>query len=120
MKRIIAYCGLICNDCPALIATNENDQEKKIELAHQWSNESYKVAPDEINCSGCTTGCNNIFKFCRECDIRLCGVEKEIENCAHCSEYPCNKLDKLFEMSPQNKILLDEVRSNLLNNNQHK
>lgn len=118
MERIIAYCGLICNDCPAFIATNENNKQKKIELANQWSSENYTVTPEDINCSGCRAGCNNTFKFCRECEIRLCGVEKEIENCAHCNEYPCNKLEKPFEMTPQNKTLLDEVRSNLLINNQ--
>jgi hypothetical protein len=32
---------------------------------------------------------------------------------AHCGEYPCNKLERPFENTPENKILLDEINKNL-------
>jgi hypothetical protein len=111
MERIIAYCGLICNDCPILIATFDNDQQKKVELANQYSSEDYKVAPEDINCHGCTSTDNDIFKFCNVCEIRLCGMKKDISNCAYCSEYPCNKLEIPFASTPENKTLLDEIKN---------
>jgi hypothetical protein len=80
MERIIAYCGLICNDCPIFIATLDNDQRKKVELANQYSSEDYKVTPEDINCHGCTSTSKNVFKFCNACDIRLCGMKNEIPN----------------------------------------
>lgn len=112
MERIIAYCGLVCNDCPIFIATRENNEQKKIELANQYTSEEYKVTPDDINCTGCTSD-SDIFKFCLECDIRLCGIGREISNCAYCSEYPCHKLEKPFENDPENKILLDEINRSI-------
>ena len=111
MERIIAYCGLVCNDCPIFIATLEINQQKKVELANQYTSDTYVVTQEDINCTGCTSKGSNVFKFCLECDIRLCGLDREIQNCAYCSEYPCNKLEKPFENSPQNKILLDEIRN---------
>jgi hypothetical protein len=32
MERIIAYCGLICNECPVFIATRENAPQNKLLL----------------------------------------------------------------------------------------
>ena len=113
MERIIAYCGLICNECPIFITTLENDQQKKVELANQYTSEDYKVTQEDINCCGCTSTGSNVFKFCLECDIRLCGIQKEISNCAYCGEYPCIKLDKPFENAPQNKMLLDEIKRSI-------
>ncbi|HYE11292.1 MAG TPA: DUF3795 domain-containing protein [Patescibacteria group bacterium] len=113
MERIIAYCGLICNECPVFLATRENDLQKKVELANQYTSDTYQVIPADINCSGCTSSCSQAFKFCLECDIRLCGIEKEISNCAYCSEYPCSKLEKPFENAPENKLLLDEMKRSI-------
>jgi hypothetical protein len=110
MDKVIAYCGLICNDCPAFIATKEDNQRKRIDLAKKWSSESYTVTPADISCMGCTSNCGSVFKFCGECEIRICGLEKEVLNCAYCNDYPCDKLDKPFEMSPQNKELLDKIK----------
>lgn len=109
MEKIIAYCGLICNDCPAYIVTNSNDPEQKLKLSKEWSSPDYKVSPDDINCTGCHAGSKAVFKFCNECEIRICGVEKEIENCGHCSEYPCSKLDIPFKNTPENKERLDQI-----------
>lgn len=113
MEKIIAYCGYICNECPVYIATRDNDNDKKIELSKQWSNEKYTVTPEDINCLGCSPECSHHFRFCGECEIRLCGLNKKIKNCAYCNEYPCDKLNKPFEITPQSKILLDEIRKNL-------
>jgi hypothetical protein len=110
MDKVIAYCGLICNDCPAYIATKEDNQIKRVELAKKWSSESYTLTPEDISCIGCTSKCGNVFKFCGGCEIRICGLEKEVSNCAYCKDYPCDKLDKPFEINPQNKELLDKIK----------
>lgn len=115
MIEVIAYCGYTCNLCPVFIVTQEGDEARRIALAKEYSNENYQLSPEDINCHGCTmTDENKLFKFCMECEIRLCGLEKGIENCGHCSEYPCRKLDKPFEMSIKNKEALDRIRAGLL------
>jgi hypothetical protein len=37
MVKIVAFCGLICTDCGAFIATQENDDAKRREVAEAWS-----------------------------------------------------------------------------------
>jgi hypothetical protein len=54
---MIAICGIKCNECPAFLATQENDDLKRKEVAEMWSKE-FQAAfkPEDINCDGCTTG----------------------------------------------------------------
>lgn len=113
MEKIIAYCGLICNNCPAFIATKNNDENEKKKLAAEWTRDDYEVKPEDINCHGCGRGSEKVFKFCRECEIRRCGIERDIENCAHCENYPCDKLNVPFEGTPENKKILDEISEKL-------
>ncbi|MGF7059132.1 DUF3795 domain-containing protein [Brassicibacter mesophilus] len=113
MNKIVAYCGLVCDDCPAFIATKNNDLAQKEKLSEEWSSPQYKVSPEDINCTGCHSDSNVVFKFCRECEIRICGIGKGKNNCAYCNEYPCTKLDIPFKNSPQNKETLDQIRERL-------
>jgi len=113
MERIISYCGLVCNDCPAYIATKSNNQEQKLKLSKEWSSPDYYVSPEDINCLGCNKDSEAVFKFCNECEIRICGIEEGIENCGYCSEYPCSKLDIPFKNTPENKERLDQINKNL-------
>jgi hypothetical protein len=115
MDKKIAYCGLICNECPAFIATREGDIDKKRELAREWSNNSYQLSAGDINCHGCIGEEKQTFRFCRECPIRQCAIKKKVANCAYCTEYPCDVVRKPFIMSPENKELLDGLRKNLQN-----
>jgi len=113
MEKIIAYCGLICNECPAFIAAKNNDEEQKIKLAQEWSSPDYQIEPEEINCTGCRADAKVVFKFCRECEIRRCGMEKAYDNCAYCDEYPCSKLEPAFKNSPKSREILDEIKEKL-------
>jgi hypothetical protein len=108
--QIIAYCGLVCTECPAMVATRENDTHKLKALALEWygeeNNESYCL------CNGCTTpGYKN--KHCLECGVRLCAVDRDVINCAHCVDYGCETLTGLFNLIPLAKENLDRIRSGL-------
>jgi hypothetical protein len=39
-----------------------------------------------------------------------CGTEREVENCAFCSEYACEKLEKFYAHAPKAKKTLDGIR----------
>jgi hypothetical protein len=54
-----------------------------------------------------------VFQHCTVCEIRKCGMDQEVVNCAHCDEYACDKLTKFFEMVPDAKKTLDEIRQEL-------
>jgi hypothetical protein len=111
MEKMIAVCGINCAECPGYLATRENDDHKRKEVAEQWSKEyQAEFKPEDINCDGCTFGKERLFVHCQVCEIRKCGQEKQLKNCAYCNEYPCPKLSQLFLMVPQGKVVLDEIR----------
>jgi hypothetical protein len=91
-EKMVAFCGIVCDDCRALIATQRNDMEIRKEVAKAWSTEKETLKPDDINCDGCLATGKKLFKFCRVCEVRRCGYEKGVVNCAYCGEFPCEKL----------------------------
>lgn len=115
MQKIIAICGLICNDCPAFIATQKNDEKKKKRIAELWSTDREILKPEDINCFGCLTEGKIKTKFCNICEVRQCGLKRNVKNCAYCETYPCEKLDKLLEhiQSPEAKETLEKIRKTL-------
>ena len=46
--------------------------------------------------------------------MRQCVLEKRLENCAYCGEYPCEKLDKAFDRSPEAQATLEGTRKRSL------
>ena len=55
MERIVAYCGLICTECPAYLATKADDREAVEKVAAQWR-EDYNapnITAEYVYCEGC-------------------------------------------------------------------
>ena len=111
MNEMIAFCGLACNECPAFLATQANDDTKRGEVARRWSDD-YKddIKPEDINCDGCKSDSGLLFSHCTRCEIRKCASASEVENCAYCKEYACEKLEPLLNMMPEVKSRLDNIR----------
>ncbi len=114
MMEQISFCGTVCTECAAFLATQEDDDNKRREIAGLWS-KAYgsDFKPDDINCDGCLSESGRHFNYCNVCEVRRCAQEKQVENCAHCDEYACEKLAVIFDVSPDNKTALDEIRKNL-------
>ena len=110
MKNL-AYCGLLCNECEIYKATIANDCAYKEQVAKNFSSPQYPLTSDDIKCYGCSDNNKAIFKFCEECEIRLCGIAKSLANCGQCKSFACDKLHKAFEHNPDNKKRLEEVFS---------
>lgn len=114
MEKMIAFCGLDCGECPTFLATRENDDRKRKEVAALWSKQyQAQIKPEDINCDGCFSGNGRLFSHCSVCEIRRCGREKVVENCGYCPDFPCQKLSAFFQMVPQSKITLDEIRKRI-------
>jgi len=82
----------------------------------QKINELYQEkmkAEDVTDCDGCKTEGGRLFSGCKQCDIRKCAIQKDVENCAHCDEYVCEKLKKLFATESDAKKRLDEIKSRI-------
>jgi hypothetical protein len=112
MQEMIAYCGIICTECPTYQATQKNDNQGRVKIAEEWS-KRYKHAfkTEDINCDGCLAESKRQIGYCMVCDIRKCGSDKKLVNCAHYFEYPCEKVNNVLSAAPQAKAKLDAVRN---------
>jgi hypothetical protein len=112
MDKIIAYCGLVCSDCDAYVATQADDQAALERVAAKWREEygAPGITVESVLCDGCLTGPRKCG-HCAECDLRACGVARGVANCAHCADYAsCAKLERFFGFVPSAKATLDEIR----------
>jgi hypothetical protein len=113
VDKIIAYCGLVCIDCPAYIATQADDQAALEKVAAQWR-EAFNapdITADSIICDGCLGDAGRKCGHCADCEIRACGVERGVANCAHCADYACAKLEGFFGFVPDARVVLDQIRA---------
>ena len=112
-ERILAYCGLVCNeDCPALLATQRGDQDLLKQTARKWSSPDYVLDAQDLLCDGCNAKDKRLAEICSDCGVRACAKERELANCALCSEYPCDQLKNLWEVLkiPQVRDRLDQFK----------
>jgi len=116
MDQLIAYCGLNCSECPAYIATQANDLAMQERVLAQWRVEFN--APDmdikAVTCDGCTSVNGRLGGYCALCEVRACGVEHGVANCAHCSDYSCAKLDGFLANIPAARANLEMIRLSLV------
>jgi hypothetical protein len=111
LNRIVGYCGIVCSDCPVLIATARNDDAERRRVAELFTRQyGREYKPEDINCDGCVSDSPCIFHYCNVCEIRKCGMDKMVKNCGFCKEYPCKKLSKLFAEYSKAKETLDAIR----------
>jgi hypothetical protein len=122
MNEMIAYCGLVCTNCPIYLATREKNKEIQAKMRAEIARickELYGMncKPEDINdCDGCLTEDGRLFFSCKDCLIRKCARDKKLENCAHCAEYACEKLQAFFISDPNAataKKRLDEIKSKI-------
>jgi hypothetical protein len=115
MDKIIGYCGIICSDCPVLMATQKDDYTERKRVAELFTKQyGREYKPEDINCDGCLGDSLRIFSYCGVCEIRKCGREKKVRNCAFCEGYPCERLSKLFAEYSKAKGTLDELKREIL------
>ena len=111
---MIAYCGEICTECSAYVATRDNDLAALQRVADAWNARSGgSLKAEDCVCDGCL-GDGRRIGYCRTCQVRVCAIERHLENCAHCADYGCEKLSVCFEHSPETKDVLVKIRQSLL------
>jgi hypothetical protein len=110
MDKMVAYCGIVCSDYPVLAATQKDDDSERQQVAEMFTRQygkEYKRKGHQ--CDGCLSSGPRIFSHCNVCGMRKCAREN-VENCAFCYEYPCDKLSELFAAHPKAKGTLDEIK----------
>ena len=108
MPEMIAYCGLVCTNCPTYLATQANDNEARQRTAELYEKKfGLKFKPEDINCDGCLSVGGKLIGYCHSCEIRKCAINKDITHCAKCDEQPCENLKKFHEFSSDAKAAFD-------------
>jgi hypothetical protein len=107
------YCGYSCSqDCAFLIATSENNTEKKKDAYNKWKiKEKYGIEfdQDKIFCWGCKTKEKPLGIVVSKCTVRNCAISKNYECCIECKELPgCKK--ELWDQFPDFKKIVIEMQ----------
>jgi hypothetical protein len=112
---MIAYCGLVCTDCEAYIATQANDlaalERMAARVREQFNNPDITI--ESTLCDGCLSDSERLCGYCFECQVRACGMGRGVVNCAYCDDYACEKLEGFFGMAPHARATLDGIRASL-------
>jgi hypothetical protein len=111
MSKMIAYCGLVCSDCPTFLATQNNDDVARQKTADLYAVKfGLNLKPEDINCEGCKSEGGKLIGYCLTCEIRRCSREKGLANCARCDEQPFEKLTQFHEFSTDAKANFEALR----------
>jgi len=109
--RMLAFCGLVCTECPAYLATQDNDITKAQKVADEWSTTYHaQIKTEHVWCDGCLVE-GKKCAHCSQCEIRACGIEHKVNNCGLCTEYPCEKIEAFFKMAPAARTHLDAQKA---------
>jgi len=109
--KTLGMCGLDCAACPAFIASKTDDQALREKTAAEWSQQfQVELKPEDINCVGCLKVEGPHIGHCSECEIRQCGLARNVDNCALCPDYPCETIAGFLAKVPPAKANLDEVQ----------
>lgn len=116
MAKMIAYCGLICTDCEAYVATQANDLVTLEKLAARAREEfgMPDVTVEATMCDGCLSNSERMCGYCTQCQVRACAVGRGAVNCAHCDDYGCETLESFFAMAGEAQATLEGIRAALV------
>lgn len=100
-QELAAPCGLYCGVCVVYIAHRDNNTKFKDRLTTV-----YNVGINDIKCKGCLS--EELFGFCLTCPIRSCTIEKCIEGCHQCDDFPCEFIEN-FPLPVGKKVILRAI-----------
>jgi len=124
MGEVIGCCGIVCSNCDIYKATRDDDDnlrsivfDRQVKWGHADRFQSIygrEYTLEDIRCNGCPVENGRAFWYIENCQMRTCALEKNHVNCAHCGDYPCERLQAFFHKSHVNaEKTLDEIRSRI-------
>lgn len=102
MNNLISFCGINCESCEARIATVNNDDALRAEVAEKWR-KSYNpaITDDMINCTGCRVEGVKVGHW-NECQIRICAVGRGYAHCGVCPDMAeCKNIKFVHDHLPE-------------------
>jgi hypothetical protein len=103
-RELVAECGLYCGACGIYLATQENDIEKILQYAIVL-----KQTFEETLCDGC--GANKKSLNCSKmCIFVDCKLQKGIDFCIVCKEFPCKTLNEFKSKMPHRIEIIESQK----------
>jgi hypothetical protein len=101
---MLGYCGINCTSCQAYQGTVNSDRKLLEKAAGSFWNGAYQA--EDWVCLGCLPAEQPFLaKFCTDCKIRSCAIEKGVQNCAACAEFDeCSKLHDFIQGESQDLV----------------
>lgn len=91
MGEMLSRCCFRCEICLAF-RRNVEREDRRQELSDAWYRYfGFRVEPEEIMCDGCTAD-PHVKTQDSGCPVRPCVLERGLENCSACSDYPCDSI----------------------------
>ena len=92
-KEILAKCGYRCDLCLAYKDNIETNDQREF-LSDTWHKiYGFRIPAKEIFCEGCISS-DNPKLIDNKCPVRPCVIEKALENCSQCQDYPCETFNQ--------------------------
>jgi hypothetical protein len=94
---MMGFCGLNCVECRCYKGTLTSDIPLLEQAAKEWSDKVHTYQAKDMMCLGCAVEDSRlVFRFCKECPVRLCALAKKVPTCAACPEFDaCDKFKDL-------------------------
>ena len=94
MADIIARCGFNCGRCLIYKDNLKGEEDRRRFRDALLKYYGDKLTLEQCYCDGCLTDdSKNPIRVNKECKIRPCVLEKGLDNCAYCEQYPCKILE---------------------------
>ena len=95
MTDLIGYCGYNCSMC----ACRSEDPKVRLKMVEGWKKiygHTMYTAENMPACKPCP-GCKGEGEVAdKVCQARPCAIEKGVESCTDCNEFPCKKMSHLM------------------------
>ena len=94
VPKLLSRCGIYCGAC--YIYRAFKDRGRLLEIIA----ENVKAPKEEIHCNGCLGPTEDLWRNCRNCQIRSCLQQKKLAFCFDCPEFErssCSKYESLCE-----------------------
>ena len=106
VEQIFSKCGMRCDLCliyrPNVL---KNDRRSEICEVYRKIYPGYEPDSNAIICDGCSTQKDDTVLFDPTCKARKCVIEKGLEHCGYCSQYPCDN----FPAEPSQETLIQKI-----------
>lgn len=125
-KEMVSFCGLYCESCPMYTREISKTAEKLAQLtAVSGFEQMAEFVPEmawytdfkkrlewfknDVVCDQCR-GENKGCHFHPDCELHQCCLEKKVDFCFNCPDYPCAVFEEFKNQAPYFEENLQKIR----------